>query len=154
MITCPYLSDAEIRKIYCAVNLDSLEDEDIQEDVNNATGDLESRLVSRFKIPLMAKGGGLLSTAPAMTVSKVKLAMKTSLRNIIAQEYMRNSDLNQLGDYSQSQAKMLADHVKVLMNPESDLGLDLQVYAQDSMEPVQHIGIAKANNSMYTDYDE
>jgi hypothetical protein len=153
MLVCPYLSSAELLKIFSAVNLDSLEESEMQEIVMQAQGDMESRLNKRYCIPLRAKGGSELSSTPSFTQNKIKLTMKTALRNIIGQDYLRNSDLNQLGDYTSSQEAILKGHIKDLLDYENDFQLELKPYALDAVEPIQHVGIARANNKMSVDYD-
>lgn len=154
MLVCPYLSTSELVKIFSAVNLDSLEENEMQEIICQAQGDMESRLNKRFAIPLRAKASQDLKSAPLFTQNKVKLTMKTALRNIIGQDYLRNSDLNQLGDYTGTQESILKGHVKDLLDFENDFCLELKPYAQDAVDPVQHVGIARANNKMSIDHDD
>lgn len=151
MLVSPYLSHAELLKIFSQVNLDGLDESEIQESINQAQGDMESRLNKRFHIPLLAKGKLPLENAPSHTVSKIKVTLKSAIRVFLSEEYLRNSDLNGLSEYGDTQNRVLYGHIKDLLDFQNDFGLELKPYAQDSVEPVQHVGIAKANNDMYQD---
>lgn len=149
-----YLTSTELLSMFAEVNLDSLDEVKMQEVVSLGEGDMEGRLNKRFLIPLRAKNSSAITSAPIFAQQKIKIALRASIRNQIGTEYLRNSDLNNLGDYADRQARILADQVKTFLDYQNDFGLELKPYAQDAVEPVQHVGIARANNDMSLDYED
>ena len=89
-----YITKANFQKILVDLNVDSTADggfgEVEQNDlIDRAVGDLESDLVERFIVPLLALKTGF-ENAPSYSRQKVLNAIKAKIRQIIGEDKQKN----------------------------------------------------------------
>lgn len=143
-----YLETEEIEEIFDDHGLSELSLPKKERAVRQAIGMMESDLNKRFKIPLVGKGAQDFISAPEFTKMKVEILFRCSFLYVLGTKYMRNSDLADLGEFTADQLKQFGKHSKDMLDYQNDYNLELKPYAQDAVEPVQTVGIAKANNDM------
>jgi hypothetical protein len=126
-----------------------------QELLDRATGDLEADLAEKFLVPLAPLTGGtyLMMTKnlnQKFACNKVLNAIRAKIKEIIG--YDKNRVLTGTID---STEKFINVHgieykaqIKTLLNPMIVYGFKLQPQAEDAQTPVQHLGLAKANNKI------
>jgi hypothetical protein len=146
-----YISDDQVARIVTKLNLE-LTDDEISDVYNRAVGDLEGDLSVRFAVPLIGAGinnlGDVYSTATPWAINKIAQAMICKMRQIFAADNNRNTavvlengqryvDINKT-DYT-ALIKDLMDIMKVT-------GFQLNSFAEGSGEPVQTIGLGRAND--------
>lgn len=144
-----YLKDEQYNWLLADLNF-ACDEAKKREILERAVGDMEADLSEKFVVPLINKDGGAYSTCQAFARNKIVNALKAKIREIIGYDKNRN-----LTGTIESTEKFLnvhgieyKDQLKGLMNPRIAYGFQLQDQAQDAVEPVQHLGLARADNTV------
>lgn len=144
-IESPYITDDQFRKILKPLNV-TLGDEDQQELVDRAEAALEAELVERFLVPLQKAGGGDFGSAPDYSRNIVLSAIKAQIRSLLGIDKNRNVIVEQGQRYIDLHKGEFNGLMKALLDPKRDFKLALQAQAVGGLEPIQQVGIARANN--------
>ncbi len=147
MIDSTYITDEQFQDVL--KTLDVVKTTAEQQDIlDRAVGEMEGELCERFVVPLRAKNGGPLVSAPAHSQMLLVNAVKAKVRQVIGGDAMRNiviESTQRLIDGNQTEFKRL---INILNDPKKDFGLKLTSQASGSMEPVQKLGLGRADNRL------
>jgi hypothetical protein len=152
-IVSQYITDDQFSDVLARLNIDSMEDLERQELVDRAHGDLEADLCERFTVPLLTKDGTAYANAPAFARNKVLNAMKAKLRQIIGNDAARNLVLENTQRYVDVHGKDYKSHIEALNDPKRVYGFQLTEQAAGAMEPMQRMGLARADNKISVEVD-
>lgn len=141
-----YITESQFGGILDALNIELDADIDQQDILDRATGDLESELVERFVVPLVPDSGGAFSTAPSYARLKVLSALRAAIRRTIGQDKNVNIVVESTERYIDLHDKAFKDHVKTLLDPKKHYGFKMQTQADGAIDPIQSIGLARADN--------
>ena len=146
-ITSQYIGDVQFNKILVNLNIEEYSDADKQDLIDRATADFESDLCERFVVPLVALSGAF-STAPQFARNKVLEALRCKIRQIISHDQNKNNSVvvDTTQKYIDLNKIAYKDHVKDLLDAKRVYGFKLNFQSVGSMEPLQTIGIGRANN--------
>jgi hypothetical protein len=144
-IESPYITDGQFQRILARLSI-TLDDEDQQDLADRAQAALEGELVERFIVPLRSAAGGAFEAAPAFSRNLVLSAMKSKLRSLIGTDQNRNVVVEQGQRYIDLHQGEFNGYVKSLKDPKRDFGLQLQPQAVGGLEPIQTLGVARADN--------
>lgn len=121
--------------------------------LERATGDLESDLVERFVVPLVAHNGGAFSSAPDYAKQKVLNAINAKIRQIIGNDLNKNGiTIDSTQKFIDVQKTAYEDHRRGLLDPKKLYGLKLQEQAEGAVVPIQTIGLGRADNHTHFTY--
>lgn len=144
-----YITDAAINWTLEDINYESIDLRKKQEIVDRASADFEADMSQKFIVPLLSSDGSAFSNAPLFARNKVVNAMRSKIREIIGYDKNRN-----ITGIIESTEKFINVHgleykeqLKSLLNPKISYGFKLQDQAVDSQSPVQHLGLARSDNS-------
>ncbi|MAD98810.1 MAG: hypothetical protein CMB99_15910 [Flavobacteriaceae bacterium] len=153
-----YITEAQFAQVLTDLNVNTTEADGYgvtqQEDlIDRAVGDLESDLVKRFVVPLVATNGAEFSTsAPYYTRQKVLNAIKAKIRQILGSDNQKNIVIDSSERYIDLKKAEYTGHIKDLLDHEREFGLRLQSYASDGAKtPVQSVAISRPDDSMTVD---
>lgn len=141
-----YITEAQFGGILDTLNIQNDSSIDQQDILDRATGDMESELVERFVVPLVAESGGAFSTAPSFARLKVLSALRAAIRRTIGQDKNVNIVVESTERYIDLHDKAFKDHIKTLLDPKKHYGFKMQDQADGAIDPVQTIGLARADN--------
>lgn len=144
--TNAYLSDAQFQVILKALNVDTMSDDEQQDLLNRATGDVETELCERFVVPLVADNAGAFNTAPVYAQQKVINALRAAIRKNLAEDKNANIVVESTERFINVHEKAFEAHIKILLNPKKHYGFKMQSQADGAIDPVQTIGLARADN--------
>ncbi len=151
-----YISKNEFREIMEDLNIDATESGGFQSKrqtslLNRANGELESDLVERFVVPLVADKGSGYDAAPEYAREKVKSAMVAKIRQIIGSDKQKNIVIDSTERFVDLKLRDYNNHIKDLLNHKRTFGFKLQDFASDnSVEPVQVVGVARGDHKRQT----
>jgi hypothetical protein len=140
-----YIEDSQFQKILSKLNVD-LSSEDQQDLLDRAVGALEAKLVQRFVVPLKEKSGGAYAGAPAYARNVVLSALKEQIRSLAGIDQNRNVVIEQGQRYIDLHKGEFNSLTKDLLDSTRDFGFKLQPQAVGALEPIQELGLARANN--------
>lgn len=144
-IESPYITNDQFQKVLAPLNI-NLSETDQQELVDRASAALEAKLVERFIVPLRAAAGGPLSGAPDYARNVVLSAFKEQVRSLVGVDRNRNVIVEQGQRYIDLHKGEFNSLIKDLLDPKRDFQLQLQPQAVGGLEPIQQMGLARANN--------
>lgn len=145
-VDSPYLSADQFEKVLKPLNL-NLSIEDKQELLDRATADLEAELVKRFVVPLVKAEGGTFEDAAGYSKNIVVTALKSRIKSVAGIDKNRNVVVEQGQRFVDLHKQEFDGRIKLLLDPTRHFDFMLQPQAQDAIDPYQHIGIARADNS-------
>ncbi len=143
-----YIKKDNFKKVLKDLNVDATADGGFDETEQNelldrAVGEMESDLVERFIIPLLALAGSF-DTAPVYSRQKVLSTLKSKIRQIIGGDKQKNIVIDSTERFIDLKLAEYNRHIKDLLNHKRDFKLKLQEFASDtSLQPVQTIGTAR-----------
>ena len=153
--TSRYISEDNFTKLIATLNLDDAEsfDDDAKQDVvDRATADMESDLCKRFVVPLvdLSVSSPSYAGAPLFSRTKVTETLRCKIRQIIAYDLNKNNGVvlesnQRFVDLHDTAYKR---HIKDLLDPERVYGFKLNFQSVGSAEPLQTIGLSRADNSL------
>lgn len=149
-----YISDDEIQTLLKRYSLDTasvdtaLSAEDLDLLVSSAVAEFESKMCSRYVVPLQAIGGSYGLT-PEFTRNKVKIVMQALLRVGLAREFNVNNEYSDR-DFADDNYKIFKDHLKDFLDIKKKYSLRQQEFADGAAKPRQSFGIARGDNSYGT----
>jgi small nuclear ribonucleoprotein (snRNP)-like protein len=155
-----YITETEYSWVINDLNLD-VTDSKKEEILKRATADLESKLAKKFIVPLVAVQSGTnlaldYSSSPEFARMKILNALKAAIKSVIG--FDQNRTLTGTIDSAERFMNVHADefksHMKDLLDPMVDFGFKLQPQAMNAQDPVQSIGLARANNRTRIVYDD
>ena len=146
-----YITDAEINTILKQYSLEldpsgeyGLTDDQINLLVEEAVGEFESKMCSRFVVPLVATTGSY-TTAPASSITKAKICIKAMLRVVLARDHNIATEFGSDAFMNQNN-NTFKSHIKDFLDVKKVYGFKLQSFAGEASQPVQKIGLARGNN--------
>jgi hypothetical protein len=145
-IKSQYITEDQFVAIMGELNIAGKEDAELQELLDRSVGDLEADLCERFIVPLVEVSGGAYSTAPAFARRKVLNAIKSKIRELVGRDHNRNLVIDSTQKYIDVHKSAYQADIKVLLDPLKVFGFQLQPQAEGAVEPMQHVGLARANN--------
>lgn len=156
-----YITRDEFAEILEDLNIDATEsggysDKRQKKLLARANGDLEADMVERFVVPLQGASGNYL-TAPDYSRQKVLNALTSKIRQLVGLDKQKNIVIDSTERFIDLKERDYKGHIKDLLNAKRIFGFKLQGFASDgAVEPVQSIGVARANNTRksFVDVDE
>jgi hypothetical protein len=131
------------------LNFESCDEPKKKEILDRATGDLEADLSRKFIVPLIERFGGGYTATPQFAQMKVLNALKAKIKEVIG--FDKNRTLTGTIDSTEKFINVhgieYKDQIKGLLDPMIDYKFKLLNQAEESQTPVQHLGLARANNS-------
>lgn len=140
-----YITNDQFLAVINPLNINVGETEQ-QELLDRAEAALEAKLVERFLVPLCNESGGSFESAPKYSKNVVLTALKEQLRSLVGVDKNRNVIVDQGQRYIDLHKGEFNSLVKDLLDPKRDFKLGLQPQAKGSMEAVQQVGLARADN--------
>ena len=153
-----YISKKAYLKVLEDLNIDQTEEGgfdtfDENDLIDRAVGDLESDLVKRFVVPLVALSGGPYDSSPFYDKQKILNAIKSKIRQLIGDDKVKNIVIDSSERYIDLKKSSYKSDIKTLLDPERIYGFRLQTFADDgALNPVQQIGVARPDNR--TDFND
>ncbi|MGZ3686696.1 MAG: hypothetical protein ACXWPM_00015 [Bdellovibrionota bacterium] len=147
-----YLTDDQFQAVLKPLNVE-LSDEEQQELLDRAVGDLEGELVLRFVVPLRSGAAGDYASAQAYSRNIVLTALKSRIKSLVGIDKNRNVVVEQGQRYIDLHKIEFDGRIKMLLDPHRKFDFQLQPQAQDAIDPIQSIGVARADNRLHLDID-
>jgi hypothetical protein len=144
-IESQYIDDSQFQKVLKPLNV-NLSDEDQQDLLDRAVADLEGELCKRFVVPLRSGGGGPFSSAQDFSRNIVLTSLKSRIKSLIGIDKNRNVIVEQGQRYIDLHKSEFDGRMKLLLDSTRHFDFKLQIQAQDAIDPIQTVGIARANN--------
>jgi len=153
-VESPYLTPQQFDDTIKPMNLDLSPDEK-QELLDRATADLEGELCKRFIVPLKSGAGGAYATAQAFSRNIVTTALRSRIKSLAGVDKNRNVVVDQGQRFIDLHKGEFDGRIKLLLDPTRHFDFQLQLQAQDAIDPIQSIGVARADNRPHRvpDYD-
>lgn len=142
----PYITDTEFADTLSDLEIQGQSDAKLQKLLDRTTGLVEGKLSKRFIVPLIAADGSAYSNAPAFARNLITNLFLASLRRIIGWDHNRNmvvDSTQRFIDVHKTEQKEILDD---LLDPSTETGFKLKAYAENSIGPIQTIGLARADN--------
>lgn len=124
---------------------DELKKRDI---LDRATGDLEADLSEKFVVPLVNQTGGAYSTCQTFAKNKILNALKAKIREIIGIDKNRNLVIDSTERFINTHGMEYKAQIKTLLDYKIDYGFKLLYQAENARNPIQYLGLARANNKV------
>lgn len=148
-----YIDEDKIDKILADLNIEGLSDDQVQNILDRAEGDLETELCERFVVPLISENGDPFFKAPKFAQQKVLNAIYAKIRSIIGKDKDRNIVVDATQRYIDVHEQDFKQHIKTLLDSKKKFGFKLNTFSEGSYEPTQSIGLARANNDIVVEPD-
>jgi len=149
-----YITSEQFQGILDDLNYETCEDGKKQRLLDRATADLETDLSKKFVVPLISVDGGAYSTCRQFARNKILNLMTCKVREIIG--YDKNRTLTGTIDSTERFINVhgieYKSQIKSLLDPMIDFGFALLVQAQNAQNPIQNLGLARADNRTYPIY--
>lgn len=145
-IDSQYISDDRFQDILDEQNITGLTDDQQQDLVDRAVGDLEAQLCERFVVPLQVTTPGDFEVAPKFAQQKALNAVISRIRSLLGLDKARNLVIESTQKYIDVHYIDFKGHIKDLLDPKKHYGFQLNSFSVGSFDPVQTIGLARANN--------
>lgn len=146
-----YISDAEIQMILKRYSLDTASvDSALTLDqlnllIEEAVGEFETKMCSRYVVPLTTVNGSY-ELAPQASRAKAKIAVKAMIKVVLARDFGVNSEYGENGEIMKMHQATFSGHLKDFLDVKKVYGFKLQEFAGEASQPVQTIGLARGNN--------
>lgn len=144
-----YIDDENYGWVLQDLNYQDCDSRKKKEILDRAVGSLEADLARKYVVPLVAADGSAYPNAPVWARNKVLNCLKAKIREIIGFDKNRN-----LTGAIESTEKFINVHgieykgeIKTMLEPMIDFGFKLLFQAENAQTPVQHLGLARANNT-------
>jgi hypothetical protein len=147
-----YITDDQFQAVLKPLNV-KLSDDDQQELLDRAVADLEGELVKRFAVPLLAGSGGAYESAKAYSRNIVLTAIKSRIKSLIGIDKNRNVVVESGQRYIDLHKVEFEGRIKLLLDPTRKFDFQLQPQAEDAIDPIQSIGVARADNRLHLEAD-
>lgn len=147
-----YITEAQFEKVLKTLNVE-YDDEDQQELLDRATGEMEADLAERFVVPLVEASGGSYASTPLWSRSKVMSALRAKIRQVIGADSNRNVVVESNQRFIDLHASEYTKQLKALLNPKIIFGFKMQGHADGAVTPIQSIGLARADNELSVEDD-
>lgn len=148
-----YITAPQFKGILDTLNIQNMDDVALQDILDRATGDVEAELCERFLVPLVAKGGGDYSTAPPFARQKVLNALRAAVKKVIGEDKAANVVVDSTERYVDVNKASFDMHIKTLLNPKKHFDFSMQPQAEGSIDPIQSVGLARADNELHASPD-
>lgn len=148
-----YITETQFERVLKVLNVENMESEDKQELLDTATGDMESDLVERFVVPLVGTSSEAFSLTPKYSQQKILTMLKAKIRQIIGLDKNKNLVIDSTQKFIDVHKITYTDCLKVFMDAKKTFGFMLQPQAQGAVEPVQSVGLARADNKLHVAID-
>ncbi len=152
-ITSQYITDDQFTDIIDEQNITGKTDEQLQNIVDRASGDLETELCERFVVPLQGIAGADYSSCPGFALQKITNAMIAKVRQIIGKDAARNIVVDSTQKYIDVHMVDFKGHIKDLLDAKKHFGFQLNSASDGAYDPVQSLGLARADNRMKVEFD-
>lgn len=147
-----YISDDEIVTLLKRYSLEvdntsdiGLSDADVDLLIEEAVGEFESKMCSRFIVPLIGISGSF-DTAPASSQTKAKICIKAMIRIVLSRDHGVNTDFGSSDNFKNQHLTTFNSHIKDFLDVKKLYGFKRQSFAGDASQPVQSVGLARGNN--------
>jgi hypothetical protein len=144
-VDSPYLTPEQFEKVIKPLNL-NLSTEDKQELLDRAAADLEGELVKRFIVPLQPAAGGSFDSCQPYSKNIVVTAIKSRIKSLAGIDKNRNVVVEQGQRFVDLHKQEFDGRMKLLLDPHRNFDFMPQPQAKDAIDPVQSIGVARADN--------
>jgi len=145
-IQSQYITDKKLNEILNEQNIQGYGEERKQDLIDRAVGDLESGICERYVVPLINADSGEYSTTPKFAQQKVLNAVISRIRGLIGNDQMRNLVIESTQKYVDVHAADFAKHIKELLDAKKHFGFKLNDASDGAYDPVQSLGLARADN--------
>jgi hypothetical protein len=141
-----YITDTQIATVLTKLGI-TLGDAEVLDVYTRAAADLEGDLSYKYVVPLTVLNSAY-TAAPAFAINKVAQAMIYKIREVLAADNNRNTGvlLDNGQKYLDLNRIAYKNQIKDLLDPKLSFGFQLNANAVGSAEPVQSLGLARANN--------
>lgn len=151
-VDSPYISDKQFHAVLEPLNV-NLSNEQLQELLDRAVGDLEGELVLRFIVPLLSAASAPFDQVQSYSKNIVLTALKSRIKSLVGIDQNRNVIVEQGQRYIDLHKVEFDGRIKLLLDPKRTFDFKLQSQAEDSIEPIASIGLGRADNRLHTEID-